>query len=282
MRRLTYENQLGESIEFYLSPFLIESLEGIGEVETNFQEQSSPYQDGSTHIDSLLSPRFIDLEGAITKLNLKQIRELRRSMIRVCNPKKGLGKITLELDGETVEIEAIANVPSLPDRGTNPFQRFSIEFKCPNPYWRSPNQTTKPLLAYKGKFTLPMTFPFEFGVAGSRTTLYNDGDVETPVRIEVHGPTTNPNIINRTTGENIKINRTISQGETMYINTEKGRQRIVIIDENNNESNAFGYLDHNSTLFYLDLLENEIEHVADSGNRHAEVIISWDSMYAGI
>lgn len=283
MRRLTYENSLGDKIVFYLSPFLIERLQGIGEVEADTQSQGAPYADGDTYIDSKLSPRYIDLKGSIMFREFEKIREYRRVITRSCNPKLGLGLITFELDGAVYQIYGVpVAVPTFPERGRSPLQPFEITWKCPNPYWRSPNETTKPLVAYKGNFKLPMTFPFMLGTSGSKTTLYNDGDVPAPVRIEIHGPTTNPQIFNRTTGQYIRINRTIAQGEVMHIDTESGRQRIIVIDEEGNESSAFGYLDHESDLFYLELGENIIEHVADAGNRHAEVIVRWDSMYVGV
>lgn len=283
MRRLTYENPKGEEIVFYLSPFLIESLEGIGEVESDVQTKSAPYADGVTHIDSRLEPRHIDMEGSIMLTGFKDIREKRRVITRVCNPKLGLGLITFELDGETYQIRGVPDaVPTFPERGRNPWQPFEITWLCPNPYWRSPNETAKPLVAYVGHFKLPTKFPFKLGTSGSKTTLYNDGDVPAPVRIEMHGPTTNPQIFNRTTGEYLRINRTIARGEVMHINTESGKQRVVIIDEEGNEDSAFGYLDHDSDLFYLQLGENVIEHVADAGNRHAEVIVRWDSMFVGV
>lgn len=282
LRRLTYENARGEEIVFYLSPLIIESLEGIGEVDADIQGQNAPFQDGDSYIDTLLQPRFIDLEGSILKTDLKEMKQYRRHILRVCNPKLGLGKITLELDGDTKEIMgALDGSPVFPERGRGVWQSFAITWKCPNPYWRNPNETIKPLVAYVGNFKLPTKFPFMLGTSGSKTYLYNDGDVPAPVRIEIHGPTTNPQIHNRTTGEFIRINRSIAEGEIMYINTESGRQRVEIERDGQLES-MFGYLDHDSDLFYLELGENEIEHVADAGNRHAEVIVRWDDMFSGI
>lgn len=285
MRRLTYKNPRGDKVEFYLSPFLIESLEGIGEVEADNQDQSSPHQDGSTYIDTILEPRFIDMEGSIINRDFKTITKLRRHILNVCNPKLGLGEITLELDGSIQQISAIPEgTPTFPERGQNPWQDFQISWICPNPYWRSVNQESKPLQAYTGKFMLPMTFPFELGVSGSRTTLYNDGDVTAPVSIEIHGPTTNPQLFNRTTGEHIRINRTVADDEVLHIDTESGRQRIEV-EFDNETTNAFGYLDHDSSTlseFCLIIGENEIEHVADAGNRHAEVYIRWNDRFVGV
>ena len=285
MRRLTYENARGEEVEFYLSPLLIEGLEGIGEVGADIQSQTAPFQDGDTFIDAQLEPRFIDLSGKILERNKVKIREHRQQIINVCNPKKGLGKLRLELDGSTQFIYAIPEtVPTFPERSMDVWQDFEINWFCPNPYWRSPNETTKPLVAYTGGFTLPFTLPFTLGTLGSKTKIYNDGDVPTPVRIEIQGPTTNPQLFNRTTGTHLRINRTINADEVMYINTEQGRQSIEV-EGRDGTSSAFGFIDHDSTPlsdFLLELGENEIEHVADAGNRHAEVIIRWNSLYAGV
>lgn len=282
MRRLTYKNPKGDEISFYLSPFLIESLTGIGEVETDSQSQKTPYTDGVTYVDSKLSPRYMDMDGSIIERDFQRIRELRREIVRVCNPKLGLGKITFELDGETYKIDGIPNaVPKFPERGNAPMQSFSIEWFCPNPYWLSMNQESKPLQAYVGNFKLPMTFPFELGMSGSRSVLYNDGDDATPVQIEINGPTTNPRIINRTTGEFIRINRTISDSEVMYLDTTSG-QKSIVIKSGNEETQAFGFLDPASTLFGLAMGENEVEHVADAGNRHAQVVIRWQNRFVGI
>lgn len=284
MRRLTYENGRGEQIEFYLSPLIIESLTGIGEVDADIQSQESPYQDGDNYIDTLLQPRFIDLEGSILKTGLQDIKMFRKHILRVCNPKLGLGKITLELDGDKKEIMGVLDgSPVFPERAQDLWQKFLITWKCPNPYWMDLNQSSKPLVAYTGGFTLPFTLPFTLGRSGSQTTLYNAGDVPAPVEIEIHGPTTNPQVINRTTGEYIRINRSIADDEVLCINTASGRQRVEI-KRGNEIIPAFGFLDHDGTLtgFTLDLGENEIEHIADAGDRNAVVTVTWQSMYVGI
>lgn len=283
MRKITFENQRGETIEFAYGPLLITSLTGIGEVDADIQGQQAPYQDGDSYIDTLLQPRFIDLEGSILKTNLIEIKQHRQHILRVCNPKLGPGKITLELDGDVKEIHGVLDgTPSLPERGQDVWQKFMLTWKCPDPYWQDPNQTSKPLQSYVGNFTLPTMFPFELGVAGSRTELINSGDVPAPVLIEIRGQTTNPQIFNRTTGEYIRINRTIAKGETIFINTHPGNKYVEIHDEDGNIQQGFGYLDHDSTLFTLEIGPNVIEHVADAGNPDSLVSVTWQSRYVGI
>ncbi|WP_158681492.1 phage distal tail protein [Microbulbifer pacificus] len=282
MRRLTYENARGERIVFYLSPILIESLTGIGEVDADLQGQKSPYQDGETHLDVILQPRFIDLEGSILKTDLREMKAYRKYILRVCNPKLGLGKITLELDGDTKEIFGVLDgSPSFPERGRDVWQKFLITWKCPDPYWRDPQEVSRALRAYEGKFTFPFTFPVQFGIEGDVTTLHNDGDTSTPVTISIQGPISKPMIENRTTGKHITVNTTLSPEEILYIDTSRQHKRVEIY-KGNQIIRAMGYLDHNSDFWELEVGKNEIRYRADEGLAEAIAAISWHNQYVGM
>ncbi len=267
------------------NPYSLIKFEGFGEVGTNLQTQRSPYQDGSIAVDSVLNERYPYLEFVIRANEYKSLAEYRKHATRVFNPKIP-GTFELGQGSDKYLIDAYPeNAPLYPDEELDALgrlQRVLVFLVSPNPYWRSPNQESQPLQAYVGNFKLPMTFPFELGTSGSRTTLYNDGDSPAPVQIEINGPITNPQIFNRTTGEFIRVNRSISEGEKIVIDTESGQKKVVVVSADGTESQAFGYLDADSTLFNLEIGENEIEHVADSGNRHAKVIVRWQNRYVGV
>ncbi|GGB56878.1 hypothetical protein GCM10011409_38060 [Lentibacillus populi] len=283
MRRLTYENSRGEIIQFYLSPLVIESLTGIGEVDAEVQSQRAPYQDGDTYIDTILQPRFIDLEGSITKTDLQEIKRYRKHILRVCNPKLGLGKITLELDGDIKEIRgSLDGAPVFPERGQNVWQKFMVSWKCPSPYWRDPQEVSRALHAYQPTFKYPVKYPAMYGFSGDSTILENDGDVDTPVTIDVQGPVTNPQIKNLTTGEFIKINRSLSADEILHIDTNTQNKRVEIYRNGSVLEKAWGYVDDDSTFLMLIPGNNEIEYLADSGGVNGIVAIGWHNRYAGI
>ncbi|WP_440894976.1 phage distal tail protein [Amphibacillus sp. Q70] len=282
MRRLTYENNRGESIVFYHSPFFIEALTGIGEVDADIQNQRAPYRDGDNYIDTILQPRFVTLEGAINSSNLNEIKNYRKQILKVCNPKLGLGKLTLELDGDIKEIYGVLDsVPAFPERSSNPYQRFMVVWKCPNPYWRDPQQVSRSLKAYEGKFTFPFTFPVRFGIEGDITTITNDGDTSAPVIITIQGPISRPMIENRTTGEYMQINTTIGPEEVLYIDTNPLAKRVEI-HRTNQIVKAMGYVDYNSDFWQLAVGDNELRYRADEGIAEAIAAVSWHSQYVGI
>lgn len=282
MRRLTFTNSVGESIVFYRSPYFISSLTGIGEVETDVQGQRSPYQDGDTYTDTILRPRYPTLEGAINATNLIDIKAQRKQLLRVCNPKLGIGKLTLEMDGDLKEIPAVLDsVPTLPERGESPYQRFMIVWKCPDPYWRDPVEVSRTLMAFAGTFSFPLRFPLRFGMRGDSEVLTNEGDITTPVVITFQGPVEAPQLFNETTGEFIRVNINLRGGDILRIDTDDHAKRVEIY-RGNTVIPAFGFLDRRSDLWKLRPGENVIRYSADRGRREGVVALSWYNKYVGV
>ncbi|GGB41761.1 hypothetical protein GCM10011409_19130 [Lentibacillus populi] len=283
---ISFTNARGqEAVITSRAPFLLESFDGYGDVGADTQTQNSPYQDGAMYIDSILEERPINMTFVILADDSRELMAKKRFISSVFNPKFGLGLLKHERVGIIHEISPVAeSVPQFPSGSQNrgpTYQRVTVDLIAPNPYWRDPNQTSKPLQAYVGNFTLPFTLPFELGMSGSRTLLYNVGDVPAPVRIDIQGPVTNPQIINRTTSEWLRVNRSVAAGEILHIDTTEGQKRAEIY-RGNQVYSVFGDLDHDSDWIQLALGENEIEHIADAGDRTSLVAVTWNSMYVGI
>jgi len=283
--KLIFTNSRGTSIELFSSPFRLISVEGLGDVEAETQSQRAPYQDGVQYIDSIFNPRPITIQLKISASNEEELSSFRKNLSSTFNPKLGLGKLTYVEGEDKKEIMVVSeSIPYFPDGQGNRgrwFQKAMIDLIAPNPYWLDPNQTSMPLQAYVGNFTLPFTLPFELGKSGARTILYNEGDVPAPVRIDIQGPVTNPQIINHTTGEWLRVNRSIAADEILHINTTDGSKRVEIYRDSQVYS-VFGSLDHDSNWIKLDIGENEIEHIADAGDRKSLVAVTWNSMYVGV
>lgn len=286
MFKLNFTNSKGQSIEIYGPPFRLIKFDGLGEVGAKNQFQGAPYQDGSTYIDSVLENRPLSIELMIQGNDTTELEINRSLLLSIFNPKLGPGVLRYIGKSGEKEISVVSiSVPFLPDGRTNRTktkQRALINLEAPDPYWMDISDTTEPLEAWIGLFKFPLRFPMKFGRKGESRTLVNKGDVATPVLIEFTGPAANPRITNKTTGEFIKVNRTLNAGDTLVINTAFGQKRVEIINNDGTRTNVFNWIDPSSTFFNLDEGENEIEYTADTGKESAVVKLTYRNRYVGV
>lgn len=91
----------------------------------------------------------------------------------------------------------------------------------------------------------------------------------------------NPYLLNLNTREQIKINKTLSKGEVIRVNTNYGKKTVFgTID--GEESNYFSFLDLDSTFIQLEVGENEFRWGADSNESNLEVNIMFSPKYLGV
>lgn len=282
MRKFTYTNPNGDSIILWQTPYLVESVEGTGSPATDIQSQKAPYQDGVTFIDTLYQPRTITIQGAINNpQDWTDIYTRRREMVRILNPKLGPGTLRYDFDTDAFQITAIPDgSPVFPNKEwTNPFQKYQISFFCPDPYWQDITSGTLALGLVDKLLIFPVTFPATFSErTGSNTgNIVNNGDYTSPALMTIYGPATNPGIRNNTTGEFIRIIRTLIQGESVIINTSFGNRTITI-----SGVNGIQYLDLNSTFWQLGVGTNNIEVYDDAGFLYGSATIVWKDRFLGV
>jgi len=284
VRSLIYTNPLGQSVTFYHGPYVMSSLEGVDMPDVNEQEQKAPYQDGTTYLDSLFSPRTIVAKGAIIDIHaLGPIFTARQTLVSVLNPKNGQGVLTYANDNATYTAICTAKV-TLPNKPANePTQKFMVEFYCNDPYLYSSVQSSILMALVTGGFTFPFTFPKTFGtyVGNVATPAPNTGDSVTPVSIAITGPCTNPVITNTTTGELIKCNITLNPGDVLTINTKQGSKSIVLNAASGGLSNQMGTLDPTSTFWQLAIGNNQILFSDDNPNGAESCTVTWFNRFSG-
>lgn len=284
MQRIIFTNSRGQSVELKSSaPFLLQSIDGFGDVDADIQTQKAPFQDGSTYIDSVLQERPISLEVVILA-DKSTLLEKRQYFASVFNPKLGKGVLRYE-NGETIrEIEAVPEgIPVFPSGRENrgpTFQKALINLICPNPFWMDTNAQNIKLEDFVAHFRFPFCFPVRFASRGDSRVVVNDGDVPAPIKVTFRGEAINPKITNLTTGEFIKVNRSIPSGYSLVINTEFGRKEVKIIAPDGVEENAFHYIDLESTFFLLQVGENKLSFITDGGR--PEVYVEYRSRYVGV
>lgn len=288
METVKFTNSLGQSVKFADAPFFIQSIEGLGDLSADIQSQKSPYQDGSTFLDAVFNEREIGLEFLIvadftSNQTYGDISQMREHIASVLNPRLGQGVLTYENERVTRLITCIADsVPVYSDNGnrTATIQKASVNFIAHKPHWRSTKIDEEP--AFKPLFQFPFTGPFQMGLQQDKRIIDNNGDAPTPLQIEFYGPAVNPVIKNNTTGEFIKINQSLLEGECLVIDTSDDKRKAVFVSEDGTERNVYHWIDLASKMFKLQIGNNEIEYTADNDIQGAIVNISYSKYYNAV
>ncbi len=282
MFKLIYTNSAGESIELFGRPYRLTSVEGLGDVEADVQTQKAPYQDGESLIDTVLEPRYMSVELKIVGDDLSDIERKRRHLAKVFNPKLQLGTLKYIRGDMVRQIKVVAeSVPSFPDGSTNrgrTFQKALIFLRAPNPYWQSTRVTEEP--AFEPRFRFPIRGPFIMGVQRTDRLIFNDGDAPAPLQVDFYGPADSPYIENKTTGEFIKINKRLEEGEMLKIDTSNAS--VIFVSSDGEETNVFNWLDLGSTFFELQVGENDITCRCAISNNMKDFDIYYNKFYTAV
>ena len=288
---IRYISPNGEILELKDWPskkeYLLQSYEGFGEDPVTTQMQKAPFQDGRTLIDQLLEPRELTLSFVMFGNTKQEIFDKRRAIQKMFNPVNGLGTIQWEQDGKKIyEIDVVADgtpqFPSGDGRGSM-HQTALINFIAPNPLWRDEYKTNILLINYEGGLSFPSEFPLQFGVSANSKIGFNEGDIKTPVYIEIIGPLVNPIIQNEAVGQKLSIQRTLESGEKIVIKTGFGEKEITLIDIDGSETNVMHWLTGDSEFFNLAVGENILTFNESSGAGDAgNMTIEFYQRYVGV
>lgn len=279
MAKLKYTNAMGQRLIFGESaPFLITKIDGLSAPQNIIQRQKAPYQDGTTYIDSKLEERQIVMEGVILKADIQQRR---RDLIKIFNPK--LSGI-LELIDMNMSIRCYPELaPVFPSNMQNKmYQPFMITLLCPDPYWYDDTEERWELKSFSGGFGFSLSFPLSFGTVGTKLVVENNGDVETPIILELYGPMSKPVLSNETTGESISITQDILSGERLEIITTYGEKSVDKIALDGTRSKAFHYISPTSKFFNLRVGKNILSYTATDTTSESNAIVYYRNRYLGV
>ena len=287
MQSVRFTNSKGEHIDFGIqSPFVLQRIEGTGNVDTIIHSQKSPFQDGRTYLDSKFEPREIFVQMVILTSDSKELFKLREEVQGVLNPKLGEGVLTYITPNGNYDIKAVADgTPAFSD-----YQREAvtcqITFLCNDPFWYD---STEQEYEFNAPYFPMFEFPFfsdenhdlEFGIEQEQITIFNQGTVYTPLIIEFEGGIKDATLTNLTTGDFINIKKELLQGETLVVDTSFGKRKIKLQDANGLEQNGFKYLTLDSKFLQMKEGENDIKYVA-TADGNVTVRLKWHTRYLGI
>lgn len=286
--KFIFTNAKGQVVEIgNAAPFILNSYDGTGAVQSDVQLQKSPFQDGKTRIGSEFDIRQITIQLTIMASSQNELFSLRALLLTIFNSKLGEGRLDYIHNGAKREI--LATVESGPiflsgnENRSSRIQVVMLHLIAPNPYWMDTDYKTERLQDFVGGLTYPIITPNHFTKRGNPSFLINDGQVPVPIEFEFIGPAVNPRIENADTGEFIQINRSINEGDRLIVNTERGaNKKLEIIRTDGTKESAWHYAELPLSLFYLPVGTTQIKFTADEGTREASMIARWRNWYIGI
>ena len=183
---------------------LIESVDGLGVPLSNVQTQQSPFQVGASPIRTNYGPRTIAIAGVIT-IDCKsasgkaQMETIKRDLGNKFSPigmgyvpnnstisspySTVTGKLSFAADGVNFDrfIDCVPISATFPDRlYSDGFQRFMVQFFCPNPTWYGATVTATldtPSTVPSGTFfEMGYSESLGYGLICSGTTVYKTFD----------------------------------------------------------------------------------------------------------
>lgn len=283
MQSLTYTNSEGYCVTFgMLPPYVQSHIDGIGELEGETLRARAAGLDGFFDYGCFLGAREISVSATlISGAGRAEMYRLREALARALNPKLS-GYLRYRNDRGSWRIGA--RPQKLPVYGTRRADTVPLiaYFSCPMPYWEDDEENVLPLGNGVGQFRFPLKLPMEFARAWRERSLINDGHVETPVRIELSGPLVNPEVRNLTTGERLRVERSIDAGGMLLVDTDVRCAHVTLRHPDGRAEDATHWLTVDSSLFQLPVGESVIRYTRDNESSANRMDLIYRRRYAGV
>ena len=292
MQKVKYTTPKGDWVVFDRTPpYLFEKISGIGAEDAQLVTTDSVGQDGKTLHGLYTADREITVSIHIKGDTREKLYRNRLDLITLLSSSENadgqLGRLDYTNDYGTWWIPvAVKRGPQKNDRSGNYNPSVELIFYAPWPYWRAISPIGGRVAYMDGGLSFPLTIPQEegvhFGSKGYSAIIHNAGDRPTAVEIKIKGPSVRPTIYKMETGEYIRVDQSLLEGDVLLIQTMPGERAVEITRADGTVEPAFGYLDLTSTLFQLTPGINTIEYKSDDDTKATEVEIKAYSQFGGV
>lgn len=279
----------------------ITKITGLESSELEISTSNNALVDGVSVDGKKIKPRPIHIEASF-KSNRNNPQN-RAKLIQFFNPKY-TGKATITNMGTSRNIEyelegwTFKQAPNWDVK-----LGILVDLICPDPYmlsvdnfgknmasisplfafpWRVLGQRASRKLDYPEKARGMMLGGFTMGyrTLHKEVVLANDGDVSTGVQIQfvaTRGDVTNPKITNTQTGQYMRVNIAMQQGDVLLIDTNDRHQIITL-----NGVNCYQRIDRRSEPFQLAVGDNYLKYDADKNYTNLDVNLFYTPKYLGV
>lgn len=225
------------------------------------------------YIDSTsLEERAVSIPGWVIGENFADMKDNMTVLNRLVNPQH-------ELELTLFDQYVLRFKPDYSIKYATPYEennevlcQFLIQGTCADPMFSTKRGILTQIASILPKFHFPLIIPKNKGIIlGLRqpdllATIVNDGDIDTGMVIEFSCNTTvvNPSLLHVGTQEFVKINKTITPGETITVSTVSGNKYVRGYHDGQTE-NYFKYWDWDSTWLQMYRGVNVLKYDADEG-----------------
>lgn len=288
---LTYINDRGEKVRLAVDSVyhcnVSTDVDGISNVKNTVYKTSSMGQNGESYNGQKIEAKDIDIHGAINTMDKERAYELRRKLIKILNPEIG-GRLVYEF-GEFKRVIRCRVSGEVKPYRKNLFVQFGIPLECLDPFWREETEQKQDIASWIPCLEFPVEIPDDEGMEFAYrepnviVDVYNEGDVQTGMRIEFRATATlhNPILLNVETREFIKINAEMKAGDIVTVETGYGKKGATLYRDGVTVD-FYRKLDTDSTFMQLEVGDNIFRYDADDGVDMLEVSIYHDNGYLGV
>ena len=267
------ENKYGEQLELTHNPaYDVAAIDGIDPPEATINTTRNANYDGAVYNSSFMNVRTITITLAINKP-----AEINR--INLYRYFKSKGPVRMYYRNRSRDVYIDGYVKSFQIGFFDKKQTAQIVVDCPRPHFNGSIPDIQEFASISAGFEFPFDIgatgiPFSEIVLAEEKSIYNHGDLETGVLINIHalGAVNTPKIYNVETMEHIILNVELDAGDDIYINTIQGEKSITVIKDGV-KSNGIGYLDTSST--WLQMLPGDNVMTVDATTNPENMLITF-------
>ena len=266
MFEMIFENEAGNRLTFGDdSPFKIYEFSGLNPPKATINTNETALVDGGTFNSAKVQMRSMNIafsvDGDAEENRLEIYKVIRAKMpIRVYYKSE---RLDMFIDGYVEDL----NFSYWAMKNT-----CTVAILCPSPYFRGAQQVINELSAIIPHFHFPFhstsTPEIVFGEIDVLTSVevLNGGNVEAGMVFELYakGPITDPTIIDYQTGEYLKLDFEMEEGDLITISTGQGNKKITLLRDGA-YSNIFNSFDITSIWLQLHLNGSVYVYTVETG-----------------
>lgn len=279
---LSVETPKGDKITLTQNDkYTIMNVDGLAPPTATINVAVNANFDGSTYTSSRMGERNIVIQFAIEG----NVEQNRIELYKVLRPKAPC-RVRYTNNHRNVYIDGY--VESFDCNFFNEKEVAQISILCPYPYFSDDMDVDFDFSTITPLFEFPFDIDsdgIEFStiVLGEEKNIINNGDIETGMLIQftAAGGVTNPKLINTVTNEKVLVNLSLSAGDVLEINTNRGKKSVKLI-HNGVISNQINALDKTSKWLQLEVGDNLFVTDATSGGENLLCNVMYGNLFGGV